>query len=188
MLRTAEPPDHNDWEGTEDLTATYERGARQKIIDFKKAAEQKVREVLRGAVDEESHDTGPEVLRELLRLDAPKASRTQGFPTIKAIEGAVDEFGAWAVDVTVKLPKQEEPWILTSIPKFLMRSSGPVAVEWEAVTPVEDCELTPLGNLLFREGATQGKFRGVTAVQSHPVEAGMSQVMVEIRRAKEDLA
>ncbi|MEU7152768.1 helix-turn-helix transcriptional regulator [Streptomyces sp. NPDC045456] len=188
MLRTAEPPDHNDWEGTEDLTATYERGARQKIIDFKKAAEQRVREVLRGTVEEESRDTGPEVLRELLRLDAPKTSRTQGFPTVKAIEGAVDEYGAWSVTVTVKLPKDEEPWVLTPVPKFLVRSSGPIPVEWSDMAPVENCELTPLDNLLFREGATQGKFRGVTKVTSHPVEAAMSQVMVEIRRAKEELA
>ncbi|MBV7698738.1 helix-turn-helix domain-containing protein [Streptomyces sp. TRM70350] len=188
LLRTAEPPDHNDWEGTEDLTATYERGARQKIIEFKKLAEQKVREVLRGQEREEAQDEGPEVLRELLRLDPPKAARTQGFPTVKAITGAIDDTGAWEVTVTVKLPKREEPWVLTAVPRFLTRSSGPVSVEWRKLIPVDGCELTPHGNLVFRDGAVQGKFRGITDTSSHPVSAAMSQVMVDVRRAKEELS
>ncbi|WP_277994239.1 helix-turn-helix transcriptional regulator [Streptomyces sp. MST-110588] len=188
MLRTAEPPDHNDWEGTEDLTATYERGARQKILEFKKAAEQKVRELLRAREDDESPEEGPEALRELLRLDPPRVARLQGFPTVKAIEGTVDGTGAWSVTVTVKLPKRDEPWVLTPVPKFVTRSSAPLSVEWCEMEPLENCELTPHGNLVFRDGAVQGKFRGTTEVSSHPVEATMAQVMVEIRRSKEESA
>ncbi|MBR8641872.1 helix-turn-helix transcriptional regulator [Streptomyces tuirus] len=187
LLRTAEPPDHNDWEGTEDLTATYERGARQKIIDFKRLAEQKVREVLRGQEDDAAQDEGPEALRELLRLDRPKVTRTQGFPTVKAIAGGIDDQGAWDVTVTVKLPKREEAWVLSAVPKFLTRSSGPVSVEWSKLIPIDGCDLTPRGNLTFRDGAVQGKFRGITDVSSHPVSAAMSQVMVDVRRAKEEL-
>ncbi|WJV48485.1 helix-turn-helix transcriptional regulator [Streptomyces flavofungini] len=186
MLRTAEPPDHNDWVGTEDLTATYERGARQRIVDFKRAAEQKVRELLRGAEEQTDQDEGPAVLRELLRLDPPKEGRAQGFPTVKAISGEVDGAGAWDVEVTVQLPKQDEPWVLTPVPRFVARSTGPVSVDWSEVIPVDSCSLTPRGNLVFREGATRGRFRGITAVASHPVSANMAQVMVEIRRAKEE--
>ncbi|MET9292724.1 helix-turn-helix transcriptional regulator [Streptomyces sp. NPDC003077] len=187
MLRTAEPPDHNDWEGTEDLTATYERGARQKIIEFKKAAEQVVREVLRVQEDDEAAEDGPPVLRELLRLDRPKVVRAQSFPTVKAVEGVVNEDGAWEVTATVKLPQQDEPWLLAPMAKFVVRSSGPVGVGWSEVMPLDNCELTPNGNLLFRGGAAQGKFRGVTDVLSHPVAARMSQVMVEVRRVTEEV-
>ncbi|WP_055616705.1 helix-turn-helix transcriptional regulator [Streptomyces phaeochromogenes] len=188
FLRTAEPPDHNDWLGTEDLTATYERGARQKIMDFKKTAEQKVREVLRGQQDEASQDEGPEVLRDLLRLDPPKVTRSQGFPIVKAIEGAIDDTGAWDVTVTVKLPKRDEPWVLAAVPRFLTRSAGPLSVGWSKLFPLDGCALTPHGNLAFRDGATQGKFRGITDASSHPVSAAMSQVMVDVRRAKEELS
>ncbi|MFF1675930.1 helix-turn-helix domain-containing protein [Streptomyces sp. NPDC058256] len=187
LLRTAEPPDHNDWIGTEDLTATYERGARQKIIDFKKSADQKVREVLRGQADEAAGDEGPQVLRELLRLDPPKVAQSQGFPTVRAIEGAIDSTGAWDVTVTVKLPKREEPWVITAVPRFVVRSAGSVSVEWSKIVPLAGCELTPHGDLVFPDGATQGQFRGVTDVSSHPVSAAMSQVMVDVRRAKEEL-
>ncbi|MFJ9035575.1 helix-turn-helix domain-containing protein [Streptomyces sp. NPDC102406] len=185
MLRTAEPPDHNDWVSTEDLTATYERGARQKIIDFKKEAEQRVREVLRSNEQEEPQREGPEVLRDLLRFDRPRLSRTQGYPTVQAIEGHVDDEGAWRVAVTVKLPKREDPWLLSATPMFLSRSAGAVPVEWEDVTPVEGCSLTSQGNLAFAEGATRGKFHGVTDPESHPVNAAMSQISVDVRRAKE---
>ncbi|MFF3481804.1 helix-turn-helix domain-containing protein [Streptomyces sp. NPDC002701] len=188
FLRTAEPPDHNDWIGTEDLTATYERGARQKVMDFKKLAEQKVREVLRGQQNETLQDEGPEVLRELLRLDPPKSTRSHGFPIVKAIEGFLDDTGAWDVTVTVKLPKRDEPWVLAAVPKFLTRSTAPLNVEWSKLLPLDSCALTPLGNLIFRDGATQGRFRGVTDISSHPVSAAMSQVMVDVRRAKEELS
>jgi len=86
LLRTAEPPDHNDWVGTEDLTATYVRGAQQRILEFKREAEQRIREALRGQELAEDQEEGPEILKELLRLDPPKATRTQGFPTVHSVE------------------------------------------------------------------------------------------------------
>ncbi|MFJ2675221.1 helix-turn-helix transcriptional regulator [Streptomyces sp. NPDC087525] len=186
FLRTAEPPDHNDWTSTEDLTATYVRGARQCILNFKKAAEQAVRDLLKGQEEESDADEGPQILRDLLTLEAPKQPRNQSFPVVHAVEGDVSDGGAWRVRVTVKLPDREAPWVLSPIARFMVRSGGSIPVQWAGtLVPERDCELTKNGNLLFRDGARRGVFRGVTDVSSHPVAADMSCIEVDVPRAKE---
>lgn len=186
FLRTAEPPDHNDWTSTEDLTATYVRGARQSIINFKKEAEQTIRDLLKGQEDTNDSDEGPQVLRDLLTLNAPLKPRTNGFPVVHAIEGDVSEAGAWHVRVTVKLPERETPWVLSPVARFVVRSGGNISVRWAGtLVPERDCELTRNGNLRFRDGARRGIFRGVTDVSSHPVAADMSCIEVDVPRAKE---
>ncbi|WP_406528302.1 helix-turn-helix transcriptional regulator [Streptomyces sp. I8-5] len=186
FLRAAEPPDHNDWTGTEDLTATYVRGARQCILNFKKDAEQTVRDLLKGQEEESDTDEGPQILRDLLTLDAPKKPRSQGFPAVHTVEGEVSESGAWHVRVTVKLPERDAPWVLSPVARFVVRSGGNIPVKWAGVlVPERNCELTNSGNLLFRDGATRAVFKGVTDVSSHPVTAGMSCIEVDVPRAKE---
>ncbi|MGW6944139.1 helix-turn-helix transcriptional regulator [Streptomyces xanthophaeus] len=194
MLRASEPPDHNDWVGTEDLTATYERGARQRIIDFKQGVEQKVRELLRPQQGEAEEDSGPVVLTELLRLGTPRAAgppKVRSFPTVKAVEGELDATGAWHLLVTIRIPQQRkspEPLVVQAVPRFWFGSGPGAAVSWKEITPLERCELTPAGNLLCDPHATQVRFRAVTDVTSHPVVGAMSRVSVEIRRAQEVLA
>ncbi|MGA5165238.1 MULTISPECIES: helix-turn-helix transcriptional regulator [Streptomyces] len=186
LLRTAEPPDHNDWTSTEDLTATYVRGARQCILDFKRAAEQSIRELLAGQEEESDTDEGPPILRDLLTLEAPTKARTQGFPVVHAVEGDVTDSGAWKVRVTVKLPERDAPWVLAPVARFVVRSGGNIPVKWAGMlVPERDCELTASGNLRFREGARRGIFRGVTDASTHPVAAGMSCIEVDVPRAKE---
>ncbi|MGW8765004.1 helix-turn-helix transcriptional regulator [Streptomyces sp. NPDC055815] len=186
LLRAAEPPDHNDWCGTEDLTATYVRGARQCVLNFKKAAEQAVRDLLRGQEEESDPDEGPQVLRELLTFESPKKARTQSYPVVHAVEGEVLPSGAWCVRVTVKLPEKDGAWILAPVARFVVRSGGGLPVAWAgALVPERDCELTRSGNLRFREGTRRGVFKALTDVSSHPVAAEMSCIEIDVPRAKE---
>ncbi|MFJ8647013.1 helix-turn-helix domain-containing protein [Streptomyces sp. NPDC093546] len=186
LLRTAEPPDHNDWTSTEDLTASYVRGARQCILDFKKTAEQTIRGLLEAQEEESDADEGPQILRDLLTIGTPAKSRTPGFPVVHAVEGDVADSGAWRVRVTVKLPERDAPWVLAPVARFVVRSGGNLPVKWAGtLVPERDCELTRDGNLRFRQGARRGVFRGITDVSTHPVAAGMSCIEVDVPRAKE---
>jgi transcriptional regulator with XRE-family HTH domain len=183
FLRTAEPPEHNDWRKTEDLAATYARGAATRIRDFRAAMMDEVRRILRRP--EEKSDDGPAALRELLNLDPPPPPRSPGFPTVKSVEGSVGTDGAWRVRVEVRLPERTDPWLLTPVLRFATRSGPKPEAGWKELTPESGCEVTDAGNLLFTVGARTAAFSGTSDVGSHPVAAHMAIAEVDLRRVKE---
>ena len=183
FLRTAEPPEHDDWTRTDDLTATYARGAATAIRNFRTAMMEEIRRRLRPA--EEKNDDGPASLRELLSLEPLSAPSNPGFPTVKHVDGTVDASGAWRVRVEVRLPRRDDPWLLSPTLRFATRSGPKPAAEWAELVPEKNCELTEAGCLRFAAGARTAVFRGVSDVSTHPVSARMAAADVELRRVKE---
>lgn len=183
FLRTAEPPEHNDWKRTDDLTATYARGAATAIRNFRTAMLEEIRRLLRPG--EQKSDDGPAALRELLSLEPPSAPRSPGFPTVKHVDGTVDPSGAWRVRVEVRLPRRDDPWLLSPTLRFATRSGPKPMAEWAELVPESNCELTEAGHLRFAAGARTAVFRGVSDVSSHPVSARMAAADVDLRRVKE---
>lgn len=186
FLRTAEPPEHNDWKRTDDLTATYARGAATSIKKFRAAMLEEIRRLLRPT--EQESDDGPAALRDLLTLEPPPTPRSPGFPTVKHVDGMVDEAGAWRVRVEVRLPQRDDPWLLTPTLRFATRSGPKPAADWAELSPESNCELTEAGHLLFVSGARTAVFTGVSDVSSHPVSAQMAAADVDLRRVKEATA
>ncbi len=183
FLRAAEPPEHNAWKQTDDLTVTYARGAASRIREFRQAVLTQIRELVRPP--EIQSDETPTALRELLRLDPPPAPRSPGYPTIKSATGEVDPDGAWRVRVEVRLPERDDPWVLKPIIRFATRSGPRPEAAWEELTPVSNCELTSdRRHLLFPGDSRTGVFAGVSAVASHPVAANMAMAEVDLQRAK----
>ncbi|QIS14719.1 helix-turn-helix domain-containing protein [Nocardia arthritidis] len=183
FLRTSEPPEHNNWKKTDDLTATYARGAISRLKEFQDAALNEIRRILRRPHDEISDD-GPAALRDLLNYDAPSPPRSPGFPTVKSVTGSVDPTGAWRIRVEVRLPEREDPWLLTPTLRFATRSGPKPEARWSALTPEAGCEVTEQGNLVFAAGIRSAAFSGVSDVQSHPVAAQMAIVEVDLKRVK----
>lgn len=184
FLRTAEPPEHNEWKRTDDLTATYARGAVKAVSAFRAAMTDEVRRLLRPS-DDQVDDDGPKALRDLLNLDPPSAPRSPGFPTVKHVEGGIGPDGAWRVRVEVRLPGKPDPWLLTPSLRFATRSGPKPEARWAELTPESGCELTDDGHLLFPPETRSAVFTGVSDVSSHPVSAQMAAVNVELRRVKE---
>jgi transcriptional regulator with XRE-family HTH domain len=184
FLRTAEPPEHKDWKKTDDLTATYTRGAISRITEFRQAMLAEIRRILQRPL-EEKDDDGPVSLRELLNLDPPPPPRSPGFPTVKRVSGDVGNDGAWRVLVEVRLPERQDPWLLTPVLRFTTRSGPKPEVRWSSLTPDSECEVTEGGNLLFTPGVRAAVFSGISDVTSHPVAAQMAIAEVDLRRVKE---
>ncbi|MET8681104.1 helix-turn-helix transcriptional regulator [Streptomyces sp. NPDC004647] len=186
FLRAAEPPEHNDWNKTEELAATYARGARTRITDFRKEMDAAVRRLV--GRREEKREGGPAVLRELLRLDAPATvRRTDGHPTIRHVVGTVDGSGAWYVQVEVKLPAREDPWLLEPVAKFDVRSGGRPRIGWAELAGGDNCTVQD-GLLRFEEGARSASFTGVTDITDHPVSAAMARLVIDLQKARENRA
>ncbi|WP_127360888.1 helix-turn-helix domain-containing protein [Actinacidiphila soli] len=183
FLRASEPPEHDRWGTTDELTATYP-GASRRLTEFRAAMDSALREIVGRRPTRDVR--GPEVLRTLLRLDIPASGggrRADGHPVVRSVEGEVDAAGAWSLRVFLKIPPREDPWLLTPVAKFDVRSGGRPTLSWSELTAVENCRIVD-GVVVIDPEVRSAAFGGVTAVGSHPVSATMAGVTVDIQKAR----
>ncbi|MFC4588731.1 helix-turn-helix domain-containing protein [Sphaerisporangium corydalis] len=183
FLRAAEPPEHNEWKKTDDLTAMYARGAAARIQEFRVAMLAEARRLLR--VQERKSEDGPPALRDLLSLDPPPAPRRPGFPTVGDVEGSIRTDGAWQVRVEIRLPEREDPWVMAPVLRFVTRSGPKPVAEWSELVPESHCEVIDGTLLRFAPRVRAAVFTGVSDVTSHPVAAHMAMAEVDLVRPKE---
>lgn len=184
FLRASEPPEHNKWGRTDELRVTYSPTAHRRIVDFTRVSNAAVRELV-GRAREKSQD-GPKALRDLLRLDVapPSAARGGGVPTIRGLDAEIDSSGAWQIKAEVKLPVSEDPWTLSPVAKFDVRSGGRPTVQWAEIVAGQNCELVD-GSLRFKPGVRTASFSAITDASSHPVRAQLAGLIVELQKTKE---
>ncbi|GAB2812216.1 hypothetical protein GCM10022221_07160 [Actinocorallia aurea] len=184
FLRAAEPPEHNDWRVTDDLRVLYVRGVVGSVENFMKNARARVRETVKPVSKPLKPGESPlSPALEDPRPERRKAAAT-GFPTIRSARGTVQD-GAWNLRVDVRLPEREDPWVLEPVLRFLVRSGSPITGSWAEIRPEAGCSLTESGHLRFDIGVRSASFTAVSDVASHPVDARMTRVEVDLARAKE---
>jgi DNA-binding XRE family transcriptional regulator len=184
FLRASEPPEHNKWDRTEELSGEYVRGAAVRLREFFAEVDRAVRGVV--GRKETSSQQGPDVLRELLRLDAVggRAARPgQAVPVVAGVVAHVEDTGAWRVTTKLKLPDAEDPWVLTPVAKFDVRSGGRPTVAWSLLVATENCRVEE-GSLVIDAGVRSASFTGVTDPATHPVRGGYSRLVVDLQRAR----
>ncbi|WP_327376138.1 helix-turn-helix transcriptional regulator [Streptomyces sp. NBC_01216] len=185
FLRASEPPEHDRWDRTEELTTLYERGALSRLKEFRSEIDKAVRGLV--GRREAARTNGPAALRELLRLDGGGSvaggRRVHGFPVVRSVQACVQDDGAWHVTVGLKLPDAVDSWVLTPVAKFDVRSGGRPAVEWAALDASEDCRMEN-GNLVVDPGVRTAVFTGVTEPATHPVQGGFARLVVDVQKAR----
>lgn len=183
FLRASEPPEHDRWDRTEELTSLYERGALTRLKEFRAEIDKAVRNLV--GRRETARSGGPAALRELLKLDGATAAprRAQGFPVVNSLTAHVEDTGAWHVTVGLKLPSSEDPWMLTPVAKFDVRSGGRPAVGWAMLVASDNCRVEK-GNLVIDPGVRTAVFTGVTDPSTHPVRSGFARLVVDVQKAR----
>ncbi|MGW3481545.1 helix-turn-helix domain-containing protein [Rhodococcus indonesiensis] len=184
FLRASEPPEHDKWDRTEELTSSYEKGALTRLREFRSEIDKAVRTVV--GRREVERNRGPKVLRDLLKFEGTTGVRSRGVsgaPSVRNIQGGIDESGAWSVTVNIKLPESENPWILTPVAKFDVRSGGRPTVRWSELKALEGCRVDG-ANLAIEAGVRQATFAAVTDPGSHPVQGGFARLVVEVPKAR----
>jgi RNA polymerase primary sigma factor len=183
FLRACEPPEHDDWTRTDDVVATYERGAATRIREFRAAMMSAVGEVLKRPLP--ADDKGPSALRDLLTIDLPSKKRTTGRPTVRHVSGEVNGDGAWTVRVEMELPRRADPWVIAPTLRFATRSGPKPTVGWARFIAESGCTVTHDGLLRVDAGVPIATFSGVSDVDGHPVQADDSVLEVDLTGAKE---
>lgn len=181
FLRAAEPPEHDNWEVTPDLSSSYARGYNKALADFKSGVRKAIREIV-GRPTRDLSD-GPDALKELLRITPPVVDTTKR-PRVKSAIGKPDEEGRWSLDIRVSLPAREAAWSFSPVLRFGTESGAAIPVVWEELVGESKCSAT--GDVVMADpGAREVRFRGTSKADTHPVEASLATALVDVRVYKE---
>jgi RNA polymerase primary sigma factor len=179
FFRAAEPPAHDKWIGTSELTTRYKRGGAVALKEFERSIKGEIREAIRdkGGGGEE----GPEPLKELLRLTT--LPETQRKPRIKKLEPKLDEqTGAWSIKGVVSVPSGSR-WSFLPALRFGTESGPAIGIDWETLEAEERCRKVG-GRLVTDAGARTVGFRAVSDPKSYPVKAGRARARVDLRHVR----
>lgn len=181
FLRAAEPPAHNKWTGTPDVTASYARGGRAAIDSFEAEVKRVIREIIKQPTRDLSD--GPESLKELLRIIPPKHDGKR--PRVRGVKAhEVNAEGAWVIsDATLSLPPRTDgrSWTVRPILRFGTESGSAIAVDWIELTPLSNCELDADNRLVIPANARTARFSATSDPSTHPVAARRAKVLMDVR-------
>ncbi|MGA4940533.1 helix-turn-helix transcriptional regulator [Streptomyces cinereoruber] len=184
FLRAAEPPEHDRWGQTEELTLRWSHTAHHRIARLTTAVNSAVKELV--VKPKRAGGEGGAKLRKALtvtRKTAPRRGTGTALPELDGLDASIGEAGEWRITAEVKLPRADELPAMTPVVLLDVRSGGRPRLDWEELVPVEGCEVED-GVLHFSPGARRAVFSGSTDVTSHPVRTALTRLVLELRTGK----
>jgi RNA polymerase primary sigma factor len=184
FLRAAEPPEHDRWGQTEELTLRWSPSAYRRIEGLTKEVNNAVRELV--ARPRRSSREGGEALRKALTVKKrPKAKVPTGpvIPVLNGLDATIGEAGEWRITAEVSIPRGDEIVPMAPVALLDVRSGGRPKLDWAELEAVEGCEVED-GTLRFPPGVRRATFRGATDVTSHPVRTALTRLVLELRAGK----
>ncbi|MER5340087.1 MULTISPECIES: helix-turn-helix transcriptional regulator [Streptomyces] len=182
FLRAAEPPEHDRWGQTEELTLRWSHSAHNRISRLTTEVNAAVKELVvrpRRPGAEESAK-----LRKKLtvprRTAAPKRGTGSAVPELVELDAEIGENREWRITAEVKLPRADELPAMTPVVLLDVRSGGRPRLDWAELVAVEGCEVEG-GVLHFEQGARKAVFRGATDPTGHPVRTELTRLALELR-------
>ncbi|MER5210356.1 helix-turn-helix transcriptional regulator [Streptomyces sp. NPDC002838] len=184
FLRAAEPPEHDRWGQTEELTLRWSHTAHHRIARLTTEVNAAVKELV--AQPKRSGGQGGAKLRKALtvpRKTAPKRNSGSALPELDALDASIGADGEWQITAEVKLPRGDELPAMTPVVLLDVRSGSRPRLDWAELVAVDGCEVED-GVLRFTPRARRATFRGSTEVASHPVRAALTRLVLELRAGK----
>ncbi|NIL50686.1 helix-turn-helix transcriptional regulator [Streptomyces sp. 2BBP-J2] len=182
FLRAAEPPEHDRWGQTEELTLRWSHTAHYRISRLTTEVNAAVKELVvrpRSAGSQENAK-----LRKKLTVQrkatAPKRPSGPTLPELDALSAEIGDAGEWRITAEVKLPRSEELPTMSPVVLLDVRSGSRPKLDWAELVAVDGCEVEG-GALRFTPHARRAVFKGFTDVTSHPVRSEFTRLVLELR-------
>ncbi|MFJ2514779.1 helix-turn-helix domain-containing protein [Streptomyces griseoviridis] len=182
FLRAAEPPEHDRWGQTEELTLRWSHTAHQRISRLTTEVNTAVKELVvrkRRTGQQESAK-----LRKKLTVPpkgtAPARPAASAVPELDALSAEIGGDGEWRITAEVKLPRAGELPLMAPVVLLDVRSGSRPRLDWAELVAGEGCEVED-GLLRFLPGARRAVFRGSTDVTGHPVRTELTRLVLELR-------
>ncbi|MEU3288241.1 helix-turn-helix domain-containing protein [Streptomyces longwoodensis] len=184
FLRAAEPPEHDRWGQTEELTLRWSPSAYRRITRLTTEVNGAVRELV--ARPKRTRGEGGEALRKALTVKSrPKAKVPTGpvVPVLEGLQAEIGEAGEWRITAEVSIPRGDEIVPMAPVALVDVRSGGRPKLDWAELEAIDGCEMDE-GILRFAPGVRRATFRGATDVTSHPVRTALTRLVLELRAGK----
>ncbi|MFJ2568322.1 helix-turn-helix domain-containing protein [Streptomyces sp. NBC_01788] len=181
FLRAAEPPEHNKWGQTEELTLSYSRSAYRRIASLTRETNAAIK-VLVARPKRRSKAGGGRLAQKLAVGAGTKKRRLSAatLPVLEELDAQVLDGGAWQVIGEIRIPTGGDTWQLVPVAKFDVRSGPRPTIAWAELVGVDNCQVVD-GALRFSDRARSATFRGVTDPTTHAVRTSLSGLVVELR-------
>ncbi|MFG2571129.1 helix-turn-helix domain-containing protein [Streptomyces sp. NPDC048481] len=186
FLRAAEPPEHDRWGQTEELTLRWSHSAHHRIARLTTDVNSAVKEL----VVRPKRPGAQESTKLRKKLTVPRRSAPagrpagSGLPELSELDATIGEKREWRITAEVKLPRADELPAMTPMVLLDVRSGGRPRLDWAELVGVEGCEVRD--NVLhFTPGARRAVFRGATDPTSHPVRTELTRLVLELRAGSE---
>ncbi|MEU8835502.1 helix-turn-helix domain-containing protein [Streptomyces sp. NBC_01707] len=182
FLRAAEPPEHDRWGQTEELTLRWSHSAHNRISRLTTEVNAAVKELVVRPKRPGSEESAK--LRKKLTVQrktaAPKRRAGPTVPELVELDAEIGESKEWRITAEVKLPRADELPAMTPVVLLDVRSGGRPRLDWAELVAVEGCQVEG-GVLHFEQGARKAVFRGATDPTSHPVRTELTRLALELR-------
>lgn len=182
FLRAAEPPEHDRWGQTEELTLRWSHSAHHRISRLTTEVNAAVKELVVRPRRPGSQESAK--LRKKLTVPrkaaAPKRATGSGLPELSELDATIGENREWRITAEVKLPRVDELPAMTPMVLLDVRSGGRPRLDWAELVAVEGCQVQD-GVLHFTPGARRAVFSGATDPTSHPVRTEFTRLVLELR-------
>ncbi|MFK4802310.1 helix-turn-helix transcriptional regulator [Streptomyces sp. MPA0124] len=188
FLRAAEPPEHNKWGQTEELTLTYSPSAYRRIAALTRETNAAIKQLV-ARPKKKSKAGGGRLAPKLTVGTRTQRARLSAatLPVLDELDAQVLDDGAWQVTGEIRIPAGGHVWRLAPVAKFEVRSGPRPTIAWAELVGVENCEVVD-DALRFAEKARSATFRGVTDPTTHAVRTSLSGLVVELRAAEGEVS
>ncbi|MEU9310435.1 helix-turn-helix transcriptional regulator [Streptomyces sp. NPDC048256] len=182
FLRAAEPPEHDRWGQTEELTLRWSHSAHHRIARLTTDVNSAVKElVVRPKRPGSQENTKLRKKLTVPRKSTPvKRPTGSGLPELSELDATIGEKSEWRITAEVKLPRADELPAMTPMVLLDVRSGGRPRLDWAELVAVEGCEVRD-GVLHFTPGVRRAVFSGATDPTSHPVRTELTRLVLELR-------
>jgi hypothetical protein len=182
FLRAAEPPEHDRWGQTEELTLRWSRSAHFRISRLTTEVNAAVKELVVRPKRPGSQESAK--LRKKLtvrrKTAAPRRGPGTALPELTELDARIGESREWCITAEVKLPRAEELPAMTPVVLLDVRSGSRPRLDWAELVALEGCRVED-GVLHFTPGARRAVFSGATDPTNHPVRTELTRLVVELR-------
>jgi transcriptional regulator with XRE-family HTH domain len=185
FLRSAEPPSHDDWTGTQRLRWQYAPGWKTTLVRFQNDIRREIRRIL--AVDVDVEADGPQDLARRFRFGDAAGAKPERAPRIVVQSHSIREDGAWELEGVVRLRGDLSRTVVGRAQLVFLGESGSRSrVRWSTLEAVKNCSVED-GALVIAPHTRSATFKCASDPTSHPAPSRDAVVTILFQPAREEV-